>query len=146
MAIGGASGTVMATPITVMNAKDKINGLIKAKQASKTMSNETKLKIDNIDNAVEKIDGDLQQDIPENIKEKLQAVKQKLVDEKGNAIESDYEKFNNLPQEQKDKLVGVEEKISTLKAEYDEIENNPNISNESKELLKRKNQMKRNNL
>lgn len=136
MAIGGASGTVMSAPITAINAKNKINDLIKAKTASKTMSNESKAKVDKIDDAVEILDNDLQQDLPDALKEKLQAVKQKLTDEKGQVIESDYEKFKNLPQEQKDKLGDLESKIDVIKTEYEEIENNPNISRESKDLLK----------
>lgn len=137
MAIGGASGTVMTSPITINNAKNKIANIIKSKQASKVMSNDTKAKIDNIDNAIEKIDKDLKKDVPESIKENLQAVKTKLEAEKESAIESDYEKFKNLPQEQKDKLNGLEEKLDLLKSEYDEIENNPNLSRESKDILKK---------
>lgn len=136
MAIGGASGAAMTAPINIINTKNKINNLIKSKQASKIMDAKTKTKVNKIDDAIDKLDNDLQQEMPESIKEKLQAVKQKLVDEKGNAIESEYEKFKNLPIELKDKLGDLEDKLDVLKSEYYEIEGNPNISRESKDLLK----------
>lgn len=137
MAIGGASGAAMTAPISVINAKNKIQKIIKEKQASKTMSNESKTKIDEIDNAIETLDKDLQQEIPDSLKETLQATKDKLEQEKNNVIESDFEKFKNLPQDQKEKLGDVEDKLDALKSEYDEIENNKNLSQESKNILKK---------
>ncbi|WP_299528958.1 LPD38 domain-containing protein [Ulvibacterium sp.] len=103
--------------------------------AARVMDNDSKKQVKEIDKTILDIDADLQQDIPENIKESLRATKDKLVSKKGDMELSAYERFKSLPKEERLKLGDLESKLEAIRKEHDQIKENPDISEDSRKML-----------
>ncbi len=103
--------------------------------ANKVMDGDTKKKVSSIDEQIANLDADLEKNIDPNLKDQLRATKENLSNQKEGIVQSEYDKFKSLSKEERQKLGELEGQLDKLKTEYDAIQNNPELSEDSRKLL-----------
>lgn len=105
--------------------------------ADRMMSADRKKQLSDIDDRIKGIDANLNKDLAAEIVDDLNEIKGELTAKKEEIIDSEYQKFKELPEADRKALGDLEKELDRLKDEYEAIEES-NLDKETKDDLKKK--------